>query len=137
MAMSPMRARKLLSGQDAIDLHARAADGLGDGGRRGAFLVKLANPVVVETWSAAAIGSSGLRPFDSLALSLLDEPALHLRHHAENGQHQMPHLTARRHMRIEHSDERTFLLALVDQVAIQEKCRAFDRLCRQASSTAL
>ena len=43
---------------------------------------------------AALINAVSLCPFDTLTLALLDEAALHLRHHAQHGHDDMAHFTA-------------------------------------------
>lgn len=57
-----------------------------------------------------------MRHRQGVALPLFDEAALHLRHHAEHRHDDVPHLAARRHVRVEHRHEGVTLLALVDQV---------------------
>jgi len=71
---------------------------------------------MIEPALATSVDTITLRPLDTLALPLTDEPTLHLSDHAKYGQHDVAHLAARRDVRVEHGDARATLLGLVNQV---------------------
>ncbi len=93
-----------------VDLYARAADGSGDGSQSVALIQHGPDPLMVEPALTARLGPSAFGPLNAIALALLEEPALHMGHHAEHGRNEVAHLTPGAHQEVEHSQERTLLL---------------------------
>src|SRR3569832_1494822 len=85
-------------------------------GRTVALSAQSYHPGTIKALLPALVNTRALRLLDSVALTFLDEPPLHLRYHSERREHDMPHFASGRNVRIEHRDERALLLAFVDQV---------------------
>src|SRR5688572_6274259 len=90
--------------------------------------------LMVEPPLAAPVDTRRFGTLDALFLLLLDGTPLHLGDHAEHGQDHVPHFAARRHVRVEHGDERTLLFALVNQVDRSAAASAFARFFSPAGS---
>jgi hypothetical protein len=70
----------------------------------------------VNSTFASPIHTLGFRPIDAFALTLLDEPSLQLRDHAEDGHDNSTGFAARRYVGIKYGHERFSLVALVNDV---------------------
>lgn len=102
---------------DPVDLHSGAAYLLCNSSLAKAVSVQCHNLASIKSLFPSLIDTVAFGLLDAVALAFLDEPSLHLSDHSQNGQDDVAHFPPR-HVRVEHRDERTLLLALVNQVEL-------------------